>query len=80
MTFASFQLIYGKLFSFYSIKTVFLASVAIFEIGSLICAAAPDSSAFIAGRACAGLGSAGINAGFIMLSYLRVSFSAMNYF
>ncbi|RFU35450.1 hypothetical protein B7463_g868, partial [Scytalidium lignicola] len=67
MTFASFQLIYGKLFTFYSIKSVFLASVFIFEVGSLICATAPTSSAFIAGRACAGLGSAGINAGFIII-------------
>lgn len=67
MTCASFQLIYGKLFSFYSVKTVFLTAVAIFEVGSLICATAPTSSAFIVGRACAGLGSAGINAGFIML-------------
>ncbi|PQE07206.1 major facilitator superfamily transporter protein [Rutstroemia sp. NJR-2017a BVV2] len=63
MTFAAFQLIFGKLFTFYSIKKVFVASVAIFEVGSLICATAPTSIAFIIGRACAGLGSAGINAG-----------------
>ncbi|KAH8647967.1 azole resistance protein 1 [Xylariales sp. PMI_506] len=67
MTFASFQLIYGKLFSFYSIKHVFLGSIGIFEVGSLICATAPTSTAFIVGRACAGLGSAGINAGFIII-------------
>ena len=66
LTFASFQLIYGKLFSLYSTKNVFLASILIFEVGSLICATAPTSSVFIVGRACAGLGSAGINAGFIM--------------
>lgn len=66
MTFAAFQLIYGKLFSFYSIKNVFLVAIAIFEVGSLICATAPISSVFITGRAIAGLGSAGINAGFIM--------------
>ncbi|KAK3348699.1 azole resistance protein 1 [Lasiosphaeria hispida] len=67
MTFASFQLIYGKLFSFYSIKTVFLTSIGIFELGSLICGAAPTSAALITGRAIAGLGSAGINAGFIVI-------------
>ncbi|KAF3492119.1 azole resistance protein 1 [Arthroderma uncinatum] len=66
MTFAAFQLIFGKLFSFYSIKYVFLVSVAIFEVGSLICATSSTSSAFIIGRAFAGLGSAGINAGFII--------------
>lgn len=66
MTFAAFQLIYGKLFTFYPIKNVFLVSIILFEMGALICATAPTSSAFIFGRACAGLGSAGINAGFIM--------------
>ncbi|KAI1943909.1 hypothetical protein LOZ66_000496 [Ophidiomyces ophidiicola] len=67
MTFAAFQLIFGKLFSFYSIKYVFLISVTIFEVGSLICATASNSSTFIVGRAFAGLGSAGINAGFIII-------------
>ncbi|KAJ4390722.1 hypothetical protein N0V93_004320 [Gnomoniopsis smithogilvyi] len=67
MTCASFQLIYGKLFSFYPVKNVFLVAVAIFEVGSLVCATAPNSIAFIVGRACAGLGSAGINAGFIII-------------
>ena len=66
MTFASFQLMFGKLFTFYPTKPVFLTSVTIFELGSLICGTAPTSGAFIAGRACAGVGSAGINAGFIM--------------
>lgn len=66
MTFATFQLIYGKLFTFYPIKIVFLVSIAIFELGSLVCGAAPSSAAFIVGRAVAGLGSAGINAGFIV--------------
>ncbi|KAM5481350.1 hypothetical protein McanCB56680_004250 [Microsporum canis] len=66
ITFAAFQLIFGKLFSFYSIKYVFLASVVIFEVGSLICATALTSRIFIIGRAFAGLGSAGINAGFII--------------
>ncbi|KAK0621982.1 major facilitator superfamily domain-containing protein [Bombardia bombarda] len=67
MTFASFQLIYGKLYTCFSIKNVFLSSIAIFEAGSLICATAPNSPAFITGRAIAGLGSAGINAGFIII-------------
>ncbi|KAF3479939.1 azole resistance protein 1 [Arthroderma uncinatum] len=66
ITFAAFQLVFGKLFSFYSIKYVFLSSVVIFEVGSLICATALTSSTFIIGRAFAGLGSAGINAGFII--------------
>ncbi|KAK4222842.1 azole resistance protein 1 [Podospora fimiseda] len=66
-TFAAFQLIYGKLFCFFFIKLVFLISVLIFEIGSLLCGTAVNSGMFIAGRAVAGLGSAGINAGFIII-------------
>ncbi|KAI0843816.1 major facilitator superfamily domain-containing protein [Daldinia vernicosa] len=67
MTSAAFQLVYGNLFLFYSIKLIFLISIAIFELGSLLCAVASTSIAFIVGRACAGLGSAGINAGFIII-------------
>lgn len=42
---------------------MFLIAVAIFELGSLICAVAPNSTALIVGRAIAGLGSAGIFSG-----------------
>lgn len=40
-----------------------IAFVAIFEIGSIICAAADGPNTFIAGRAIAGLGSAGTYVG-----------------
>jgi MFS family permease len=39
---------------------LFLAAVVVFEIGSAVCGAAPNSTAFIIGRAIAGIGSAGI--------------------
>lgn len=42
---------------------VFLFVVAVFEIGSVICGAAPNSIAFILGRAIAGFGAAGIFTG-----------------
>ena len=57
----------GRLSTFYSPKWVFLASIVIFEIGSVICGAAPNSTAFILGRAVAGLGSAGIFSGTIII-------------
>jgi len=63
---SSFQLIYGKFYTFFSIKWVFLVAVALFEVGSLICAVSPNSPTLIVGRAISGLGSAGINAGYIM--------------
>ena len=46
---------------------MFLAALAIFELGSVICAAAPNSEALIVGRAIAGLGAAGIFPGSILV-------------
>lgn len=63
-----FQLVYGKLYSLYSIKLVYLAAMVIFEIGSLICATSPNSAALTSGRAIAGLGAAGIFTGGIMVT------------
>lgn len=68
MTGCAFQLIFGKIFAFYSTKWVFLACVILFEAGSLICALAPTSAVFILGRAVSGLGSAGIFTGSIVLT------------
>lgn len=64
---SAFQLMYGKVYTFFSIKAVFLTAIALFEIGSAICGAAPNSVAFIVGRAVAGLGSAGIMSGAIVI-------------
>lgn len=65
LTNCAFQLSFGKLYSFYSVKWTFLVSIAWFEVGSAICGAAPSSTAFIVGRAIAGVGSAGIMSGAI---------------
>ena len=58
---------FGKLYTFYPIKAVFMAVILLFEVGSAICGAAPTSNAFIVGRAIAGLGSAGIFSGGIVI-------------
>lgn len=49
LTTCAFQLFYGKLYSRFSIKLVFLAALFIFEAGSLICGNAPNSIALIIG-------------------------------
>jgi MFS family permease len=67
ITGCAFQLIYGRIYTFYSTKWVFLVAIGLFELGSLICGVAPNSTAFIIGRAIAGLGSGGIFSGSIML-------------
>jgi MFS family permease len=58
---------FGKLYTFFSIKWVFLVAIALFELGSLVCGAAPNSEALIIGRAIAGLGTAGIFSGALII-------------
>ncbi|KAH6988857.1 major facilitator superfamily domain-containing protein [Ilyonectria sp. MPI-CAGE-AT-0026] len=73
LTTCSFQLLFGKLYSYYSVKWVFLAAIGFFELGSLVCGTAPTSTALIIGRAIAGIGSAGIFSGAILVIVLSVS-------
>ncbi|KAJ9157207.1 Major facilitator superfamily domain, general substrate transporter [Pleurostoma richardsiae] len=66
----SFQFMFGKLYRVFPVKAVFLLSVVIFMLGSLLCAAAPSSAAFVAGRAVCGFANSGIIAGcFTLLVY-----------
>ncbi|KAF2183553.1 MFS general substrate transporter [Zopfia rhizophila CBS 207.26] len=67
LTLCSFQLLWGRIYTFYSPKSVFLFSILVFEIGSAICGAAPTSAVFIIGRAIAGAGSSGISSGSIVI-------------
>ncbi|KAI6779247.1 uncharacterized protein J7T54_007774 [Emericellopsis cladophorae] len=67
LTSVALQLLVGKVYIFYPIRSVLLCSVLLFEIGSVVCGAAPASDVFIAGRAIAGMGSAGIMVGCIMV-------------
>ncbi|KAK5080664.1 hypothetical protein LTR05_008368 [Lithohypha guttulata] len=71
-----FQLSFGLVYKYYSTKWVLLSLVAIFEIGSIICAAAPNSSALIVGRVVQGIGGAGISAGAFLLVSLLVPLQA----
>ncbi|CRL23428.1 Sucrose/H+ symporter, plant [Penicillium camemberti] len=66
VTCCAFQLLFGKLYKLFSVRIVFLASILVFEVASAICGAAPNSVAFIIGRAICGVGAAGILAGTIM--------------
>ncbi|KAI1437074.1 major facilitator superfamily domain-containing protein [Xylaria sp. CBS 124048] len=61
---------YGKVYRIFDIKYAFIGAIALFELGSLVTATAPTSTAFIVGRAISGLGSAGIFSGSaVILSY-----------
>lgn len=67
LTCACFNPISGRIYQLYSTKWVFLQSILVFEVGSVICGAAPNSTAFIIGRAIAGLASAFIFSGATLL-------------
>lgn len=58
---------FGKFYTFFPVKWVFLAAIFIFEVGSTVCGAAPNSEALIIGRAIAGVGGAGIFAGALII-------------
>lgn len=63
---------WGKAYKYFPLKISFLISIFIFELGSLICAVAPNSTALIVGRAIAGFGAAGIGSG----AYTIIAFAA----
>lgn len=66
------QLSFGRVYKYYSTKWLLVALVAIFEVGSIVCATAPTSNALIVGRVVQGVGGTGITAGAFMLINLLV--------
>ncbi|KAM0425136.1 hypothetical protein ACHAPT_009697 [Fusarium lateritium] len=72
MTVGAFQSTWGKIYKYFPLKTSFLVAIFIFELGSVICGAAPNAEALITGRAIAGVGAAGLGAG----AYTIIAFSA----
>ncbi|KAK0610986.1 major facilitator superfamily-domain-containing protein [Immersiella caudata] len=70
LTTAALQLLFGRFYTFFSIKLIYLIAIFIFEVGSLICAVAQNSVTLIVGRAVAGVGSAAVFSGaLIILAY-----------
>ncbi|KAF2719302.1 MFS general substrate transporter [Polychaeton citri CBS 116435] len=68
ITSASKIVLYGKFYKHYPAKRVCLLALSIYTVGSIVCATAASSLAFMLGRAIAGLGSAGLVAGVNMES------------
>jgi EmrB/QacA subfamily drug resistance transporter len=67
LTLASFQSTWGKCYKYFPMKLIFLLSIFLFELGSLVSGVAPNSTALIVGRAISGCGGAGIIAGAYIL-------------
>ncbi|KAI0533762.1 putative MFS multidrug transporter [Xylaria digitata] len=64
---AALQPLTGKFYTYLSAKRTFLLFIAIFEIGSLLCAVSTSSTFFIIGRTVAGVGTAGLENGALTL-------------
>eukprot|EP00842_Homolaphlyctis_polyrhiza_P001891 jgi/Hompol1/2702/HPOL_006135-RA len=60
ITSTSFSPLYGRFADIFGRKPTFLAAIIIFEIGSVICAAANSMNMLIVGRAVAGIGGGGM--------------------
>jgi MFS family permease len=70
LTNCAFQLMWGKLYTFYIVKWIYLIALFLFELGSLICAVSPSSTTLIVGRAIAGVGGGGVaNGSFLLIAY-----------
>ncbi|KAI9664422.1 MAG: hypothetical protein M1829_005815 [Trizodia sp. TS-e1964] len=63
LTTTSLQPSFGKVYANFNVKWTYLISLIIFEVGSIICAASPNSVVLIIGRAVAGIGSAALFSG-----------------
>jgi MFS family permease len=63
LTTCSLQPSFGRIYTYFDVKYTYLFALVIFEVGSIICAAATSSSMFIVGRAVAGAGAAALYSG-----------------
>ncbi|KAK5338558.1 hypothetical protein LTR98_004958 [Exophiala xenobiotica] len=63
----SFVTCFGKVYTLFPMRSVFMLGVAVFEVGSLLCTFATNSKMFIVGRAVAGLGVSAVGGGFLKL-------------
>ncbi|KAI1540145.1 ProP Permease of the major facilitator superfamily [Pyrenophora tritici-repentis] len=63
LTTTSLQPSFGRVYTYFDVKYTYLIALVIFEVGSVICAAATSSPMFIIGRAVAGAGAAALYSG-----------------
>lgn len=54
---------WGKVYGVFNVKYVYLFNIALFEIGSAVCGAAPNMTALVVGRVIAGVGGSGMYSG-----------------
>lgn len=67
LTTCAVTLTFGRIYTFFPVKWVYLSALFIFELGSLLCGIAPSSLGLIIGRAVAGLGGGGLFSGSLVI-------------
>ncbi|GCB25950.1 putative HC-toxin efflux carrier TOXA [Aspergillus awamori] len=67
LTTCAVTLPFGRLYTFFPIKWVYLSALFVFELGSFICGITPSSLGLILGRAVAGLGGGGLFSGSLLI-------------
>lgn len=72
ITNTAFQSVWGKAYRYFPLKRTFLLAIAVFEVGNVIAAAAPDSDVLIVGRVVAGVGGGGVMVGSFVIIALTV--------
>jgi hypothetical protein len=63
LTTTALQPSFGRIYTYFDVKWTFLVAILIFEIGSILCAAANGSVMLIVGRAIAGVGASALFSG-----------------
>ncbi len=63
LTTTSLQPSFGKIYTYFNVKWTYMIALVIFEIGSVLCGAAVNSTMLIVGRAVAGVGAAAMFSG-----------------
>ena len=63
LTTTALQPSFGRIYTYFNIKYSYLAALCLFEVGSIICAAARNSPMLIVGRAIAGAGASALFSG-----------------
>jgi Major Facilitator Superfamily len=63
LTTTSLQPSFGKIYTYFNVKWTYILALTIFELGSVLCAAAQSSTMLIVGRAVAGAGAAALFSG-----------------
>ncbi|KAG9239433.1 major facilitator superfamily domain-containing protein [Amylocarpus encephaloides] len=72
LTTTALQPSFGRVYTYFNVRNTYLVAILIFEVGSIICATAQNSTTLIVGRAVAGAGAAGLFSGGMIIIGMTV--------